>query len=88
MLADHKKEDSLTGDFRSGRRFLSEKEGNSLDFSASIHIYHWDLYRYDLIETIPAFSPRRVVHFIINNFHFLAVAEGKPGMIAVSSRPL
>ncbi|XP_018028207.1 uncharacterized protein LOC108683406 [Hyalella azteca] len=79
LLAGENVTNLTEGEFRSSKQFRAIKNTNVANFEDSIQIYERSDQHIDLVETLPAHSPKEVAHFIINNFHFLAVAEGKPG---------
>ena len=73
----------MTVQFRNSKIFLANKPSSEVNFDESVHIYKWMGQTYDLKETLPAKNPVKVIHFVINNFHYILVAEGGIGTVCV-----
>ena len=69
---------------RDSGRFLTIKRNSEDNLQGNVQIYKWTGLNYDLIETLPSKRPSQVIHFLINNFHFITVAEGHVGKLVCS----
>ena len=79
MLASREGASATSLQLRRSSSFIANKRTSAINFEGKIQIYKWTGLNYDLIETLPSEEPEQVIHFLINNFHYIVVAEGDIG---------